>query len=978
MTDPSAASRDYRATLFLPDTPFPMRAGLPQKEPAWIQKWTEERLRDRQRAASAGRPRFVFHDGPPYANGHSHIGHALNNTLKDLACRTRQMVGFDVDFVPGWDCHGLPIEWKVEEAFRAEGRRKEDVPAAEFRAACRAYAGKWVDIQREERRRMGIMADWDAPYLTMDFEAEAVIAAEFLKVADTGLVYRGSKPVMWSPVERTSLAEAEVEYQEKTSPAVWVKFPIGLTGREGAVSDPNVVGAKVVIWTTTPWTIPANRAIAYSPDIAYGLYRVTALEEGLSFAPWTAPGEVLAIADSRAAEIKAAAKVAEWARIGDFNPSAGVVCRHPLSGYHGGYMFEVPLIPGEHVTEDAGTGFVHTAPGHGVDDYAAWLKSGRAQDEIPFILDADGRYTAEAPGFEGLCVLELEGKKAGKDGPANAAVIAALEAHGGLLARGRLVHQYPHSWRSKAPLIYRNTPQWFIAMDRPAAHLGGRTLRQTALDEIAKVDWGRTAGANRIRSMVETRPDWLVSRQRAWGVPLAMFVNRATGEILRDREVDSRILSAMRARGADAWFSDPPEAFLGPDRDPADYEKVDDILDVWFDSGCTHAFVLDVRPTLSRPADLYLEGGDQHRGWFQSSLLESCVTRGAAPYRQVRTHGMIVDEHGRKLSKSLGNGVELEDVLKQNGMEILRLVFASAEYSAELAIGRNVLDQAGETYRKLRNTLRYLLASLKDWDPAEAVAPRDMPLLERWLLDRMHGVDAEVRAAWTDFDFRRGLTALVDFANLDLSAFYVDVRKDALYCDPPGSPTRRACRTALDLVFDRLVAWLAPYLPFTAEEAWTTRVPDGDSVHLRVLPDTPAAWADPEVAARMAALRELRRVVTGALEIRRRDKAIGSSLEANPIVHLSAEAAGIRQATDGVDLAELCITSGLALVDGNGPPDAFRLDDAPGIAVEFRRAEGIKCARSWKYFDPATADPAYPDITPRDAAAVRAFDAANA
>jgi isoleucyl-tRNA synthetase len=959
----SQESRDYRPTIFLPDTDFPMRAGLPQKEPAFVTKWQSEDLYGAQRKASAGRPKYVFHDGPPYANGHSHLGHSMNNTLKDFCVRTHQMMGFDADFVPGWDCHGLPIEWKVEEEFRAKGRKKDEVPAAEFRAACRVYAQKWIDIQSVERQRMGLMANFANPYLTMNFASEAIIAEEFIKVVKSGLVFRGSKPVMWSPVERTSLAEAEVEYQEKVSPMIWVKFPVV----SGGPTD-----AKVVIWTTTPWTIPGNRAISFSLNIKYGLYEVDAMEADLAFAPWAVQGDKLILADERAEDVFKAGKIATAKRLGDADP-ANIQCAHPLKGLAGGYDFNVPLLSGDHVTDDAGTGFVHTAPSHGVDDYLVWMKSGLPQADIPFTVDGDGRLTKEAPGFEGLEIMELEGKKAGKDGPANGAVIEALINAGNLLARGRLTHQYPHSWRSKAPLIYRNTPQWFIAMDKAVDHLGGKTLRQVAMAEIAATDWGNAAGSNRITAMVSDRPDWLISRQRAWGVPLAMFVHKETNQILQDDAVNERILSAMREKGADAWFLSDATAFLGTDYDAGDYEMVQDILDVWFDSGCTHAFVTRQRYGEETQADLYLEGSDQHRGWFQSSLLQSCASRGKAPFKAVRTHGMIVDDKGRKMSKSLGNGVELDDVLKNNGMEILRLVYASADYANELAMSKTILDQAGETYRKLRNTVRYMLASLKDYDAAtEAVAYGDMPLLERWLLGRAHEVGLEVRAAWADYDFKRALSAVADFANLDLSALYVDVRKDALYCDAPDSLRRRANRTVLDLLFGRMLRWLAPFLPFTTEEAWGTRYPDTASIHLQVLHDDPSEWADGAVAERMSLLRDLRRVVTGALEVQRRDKAIGSSLEAAPHVFITNDA--IRGAIGSEDLAELFITSGVTLMNGNGGEDAFRLEDVDGVAVVFARASGVKCVRSWKFFDPATALEGFPDVTPRDALAVMALD----
>jgi len=958
--------RDYRETLSLPETPFPMKAGLPQREPEILAYWREIDLYKRLREASAARPKFTLHDGPPYANGPIHIGHAENKLLKDFVVRTRQMMGFDSDYVPGWDCHGLPIEWKVEEEFRAKGRKKKDVPAVEFRKACRAYADQWIPLQSKEFQRLGIEGDWENYYSTMSFAAEAAIAAEFHKVIRTGLVYRGSKPVMWSPVERTSLAEAEVEYAEKTSPTIWVKFPIVGGG------DKNV---SVVIWTTTPWTIPGNRAISYSDAIEYGVYEVQSLEQGLAFEPWVKPGDKLALADKLAEDVMKNAKAATWKRVGGFDP-AGVVCAHPFRGK--GYDFPVPLLEGDHVTDDAGTGFVHTAPGHGADDFAIWIAKGHSQKDIPFTVDEEGAFTKEAPGFEGLHILELEGKKQGKDGPANKAVMDALIEAGALLARGQLKHQYPHSWRSHAPLIFRNTPQWFVAMDRP--YRDGKTLREIALAEIERVDWGQhrlndERDKNRIKAMVEDRPDWLVSRQRNWGVPLAMFVAKKDGAILIDDEVDARIVAAMREGGADVWWSTPAQDFLGEKYKAGDYEKIEDILDVWFDSGCTHAFVLETKPSLPWPAAVYLEGADQHRGWFQSSLLESCVTRGRAPYDRTITYGFTVAEDGRKMSKSLGNGVEPQEVAQRHGIEIFRLLIAAADYRDELRIGKTILDQSAEMYRKLRNTMRFLLGSLNGFTESERVAPTQMPLLERWLLHRLTELDAEVRNAYETFEFRRALMPIVEFCNVDLSAFYVDVRKDALYCDAHDSERRKASRTALDEVFSRLTAWLAPLMPFTAEEAWRTRFPEDVSVHLRTFPETPAGWRDEKAAAEMDRLRAVRAVVTGALEIERREKRIGSSLEAAPRVFIAD--AALRAAVARADFAELAITSGVAIEAGEGPAGAFRLPDTPGVAVVAERATGKKCARSWKYTDDVGSDPRYPDLSARDAAAVAAWDAAR-
>ena len=966
MTQEEQNLRDYRPTIFLPDTPFPMRAGLPKKEKEILEKWGVDTLYKEIRETSKEKPKWVLHDGPPYANGRMHIGHALNNILKDFMIRSHQMVGYDVDYIPGWDCHGLPIEWKVEEEFRAKGRDKKEISPLEFRKACREYAKKWVEVQKTDRIRMGVIGDWNHPYLTMNFSSEAIIAEEFLKVVKNGLVFRGSKPIMWSPVERTSLAEAEVEYQEKTSPMIWVKFPIAKCD-DDALSD-----AYVVIWTTTPWTIPANRAISYSKKITYGLYQVEEIETELEFEPFAKAGDKIVLGDKLAEDVFKNAKVAKYTRLKDVNPET-LTAYHPLRNWEdnlGGYQFNVPLIAGEHVTDDAGTGFVHTAPSHGADDYIVWLKHGLPQAEIPFTVDEEGRLTKEAPGFEGALIMKIEGKakEIGKEGDANPRVLDALKVVGNLFALGRLKHQYPHSWRSKAPVIYRNTPQWFIAMDKKVDALGGKSLREVGLEQINATDWGSPSAKGRIETMVRERPDWLISRQRNWGVPLAIFVNKATQEILIDEEVNNRILEAMRKDGADAWYDRTAQEFLGDKYNASDFEQIIDILDVWFDSGSTHAFVLESRDTLPRPANMYLEGTDQHRGWFQSSLLESCATRGLAPYKQVRTHGFTVDEKGRKMSKSLGNGIEPQDIANQNGIEILRILFAGADYTQELALGKTMISQASEIYRKLRNTIRYMMASTKDFAPENAVAYADLPLLEKWVLARAAEVDAHIRHAYDVYDFKEALGAISDFANLDISAFFVDVRKDALYCDPINSNKRRSAQTVLDLLFKRFLSWLAPICPFTTEEAWGTKYPDAGSIHLLTLEDIPSEWKDAAILSRMEKVREFRKAVTGALELKRADKTIGSSLEAAPVVYLTNEA--IKAALGDEDLAELCITSGLVLKNETAPEGAFIPEDVKGIGVVFERAEGIKCRRSWKYFDPKTANPAFPDITPRDAEAI--------
>ena len=970
--DAQPNARDYRETVFLPDTPFPMRAGLPQREPEILAKWADANLYEatRKQRQADGAPLFVLHDGPPYANGAIHIGHSLNKLLKDFVVRSRFLLGYDVDYVPGWDCHGLPIEWKIEEEFRNQGRRKDEVSKAEFRERCRAYAGDWIDKQREEFKRLGVLGRWNQPYATMDFGTEAIIVKEFHKFKNSGQLYRGSKPVMWSPVERTALADAEIEYHDHVSPTVWVKFPV-----TGATDDhPDDLLAfshstpSIVIWTTTPWTIPANRAISYGPEIDYGIYEVEAMEQDLGFEPWAKPGDRLIVADRLSDDVRAAAKIAAWKRIDAINPS-GLVAAHPLAGLDAGYGFAVPLLAGDHVTDDAGTGFVHTAPGHGADDFEVWRAHGH--HEVPDTVDPDGAYYDHVPLFAGLKVLETEGKKIGKFGPANGAVMEKLIEAGTLLARGRIEHTYPHSWRSKAPVIFRNTPQWFVSMDRPIQG-SDKTLRETAVDALADTQFFPEQGRNRIGSMVDGRPDWLISRQRAWGTPLAMFIDKQTGQPLHDEAVDQRIVDAIAAEGADAWFNRPASDFLGA-HDPDRFEKVEDILDVWFDSGATHAFTIEGRDDSHWPADVYLEGADQHRGWFQSSLLESCGTRGRAPYKALVTHGFTMDEQGRKMSKSLGNTVEPQKVIEQSGADILRLWVAMVDYEDDQRLGPEILKTTADAYRKLRNTLRYLLGALSDYSADEAVAYDDLPPLERFVLHRLHALDGEVREAYANYRFNEVTRPVLEFCSNELSSLYFDIRKDSLYCDRPDALRRRAARTVMDAVFERLTAWLAPLLSFTTEEAWSVRHPNGGSNAMRVIPDTPSAWSNPAEAARWGKIVEVLDVVTAALEIERREKRMGSALEAAPVVHVAD--ADLLAAFDGVDPAEVFRTSQATLVAGEGPASAFRLAERAGVSVEPNRAEGAKCARSWRILPEVGSDPRYPELSLRDADAVAWWDA---
>ena len=978
MTD-TAQKRDYSETLFLPQTEFPMRAGLPQREPEILARWNTINLYKRLRETSAGRPRFVLHDGPPYANGNIHIGHALNKVLKDLVTRSQQMLGFDSNYVPGWDCHGLPIEWKIEEQYRAKGKNKDEVPVIEFRKECRNFAEHWLSVQREEFKRLGITGDWDNPYSTMAFHAEAQIAREIMKFKDNGLLYRGSKPVMWSVVEKTALAEAEIEYHDHTSDMVWVKFPVTTGAYSGF--------ASVVIWTTTPWTLPGNRAISYSHKISYGLYEVTANER--DFGPKV--GEKYILANKLVEAVAGSAKIT-LAHVSNIPADAfdTMVCAHPLASL--GYDFAVPLLDGDHVTDDAGTGFVHTAPSHGREDFEIWMANGRQLTErgidtrIPFTIDDDSVYTKEAPGFEGKRVITEKGDK----GDANEAVIKALIDNNALVARGRLKHQYPHSWRSKKPVIFRNTPQWFIAMDKPASELGNQSLRAVAFDAIKKTEWVPATGENRITGMIENKPDWVMSRQRAWGVPITVFVHKETKELLHDPKVDQAIAAAFEVDGGDAWFAEgAKERFLKPfDHNPDHYDMVMDVLDVWFDSGSTHSYVLNTPkhfPTLAgikRIVDggqdrvMYLEGSDQHRGWFQSSLLESCGTRGRAPFDVVLTHGFCLDEKGQKMSKSLGNVTAPQDIIKDSGADILRLWVAAADYSDDLRIGPEILKTFVETYRKLRNTLRWMLGTLAHYDAAHRVKPADMPELERLMLHRLSELSPVIQKAYETYDYRKVITELSAFLNTELSAFYFDIRKDTLYCDPHTSMARRSALTCIEEIFRAVTLWLAPILVFTAEESWLSRYPNAESVHLETFPEIPVAWQDEALAARWSTIRKVRRVVTGALEIERAQKRIGSSLEAAPKVFIADK--DLADLIGSVDFADICITSAITIIEGDAPADAFRLDDVHGVAVASEKASGVKCARSWRYFDPASADPEFPDITPRDAQAIREWEKLNA
>ncbi|MEG3619037.1 isoleucine--tRNA ligase [Magnetovibrio sp. PR-2] len=935
---------DYKNTVFLPQTDFPMRAGLPKREPETLKRWEEIDLFGLSRKAGEGRDPFVLHDGPPYANGHLHIGHALNKILKDVIVRSQQMMGKDANYVPGWDCHGLPIEWKIEEKYRAEGKDKDEVPVVEFRQECREFAAEWIKIQKEEFKRLGCIGNWDLPYTTMTHDAEAQIVAELGKFLMNGSLYKGAKPVMWSVVEKTSLAEAEIEYHDVSSQTLFVRFPIKETSVD-AIKD-----ASIVIWTTTPWTIPANRAVAYGDNIEYVVFNATKAEDDTRLGKMVVAKELLEdvckVAGITAHEVEATFKGSEL---------AGTVCAHPFAGH--GYDFDVPALAGDFVTTESGTGIVHIAPSHGADDWELGMKHGVP---VPNTVNGDGLYTDQVPMFEGMPILIFDEKKKKTRYIANKHVMEKLDELGALLASDRVEHSYPHSWRSKAPVIFRNTPQWFISMEQ-------NDLREKALKAIDETRFVPAQGKNRLQSMIAERPDWCVSRQRAWGVPIAVFVDKKTGQPLRDQAVMDRIVQAFKEDGADAWYTRDPQEFLGNDLNADDFDKVDDILDVWFDSGSTHSFVLENRDDLSWPADLYLEGSDQHRGWFHSSLLESCGTRGRAPYDAVLTHGFVLDQDGRKMSKSMGNVTSPQDVNDKFGADILRLWVVGSDYSDDLRIGPDIIKSHTDVYRRLRNTLRYLLGNLDGFEESERLDHAQMPELERWVLHRLWELDAKVRDACENFHFHPLFTELHNFCAIELSSFYFDIRKDTLYCERPDSTLRRATRTVLDEIFNCLTAWLAPFACFTAEEAWQARFPDADSVHLRLFPDVPANWEDDALAAKWSKVRELRRVVTGALEIERAEKRIGSSLQAAPKVYAPADYV---TAMVGVDLAEIAITSDAELIEGDVPDGAFTVDGIAGVGVVSALADGEKCERCWKVLDDIGSNSAHPTVCGRCADAV--------
>lgn len=907
----------YKDTIFLPKTDFPMKANLAIREVEILKRWQDMNLYQTQRDLFKDRPLFILHDGPPYANGNIHIGHALNRILKDVVMRSQQMLGKNCPFVPGWDCHGLPIEWKIEENYRKKKLNKDEVDVLEFRQECRQFAAHWLDVQREEVKRLGLSGDWANPYVTMDFETEGVIADELSKFLLNGSMYQGFRPIMWSVVEKTALAEAEVEYKDHTSPSIYVRFQV--------VSEhPKLKDTKAVIWTTTPWTIPANRGIAYGEDIDYVVIQVDVVTEGKAHKGLATEGERLLLAKALVDVVAAEAGIASYTVVQTLKGAElkGAICHHPLQGE--GYDFEVPFIAGHHVTTDAGTGLVHTAPSHGVDDFEIGKKFGL---EIPQLLSDDGYYHDHVPLFAGKHIYKV-----------HTDVIAELTDSKRLLAHGSLVHSYPHSWRSKAPLIYRTTPQWFISMET-------NNLRSIAVSEIKKVRWVPESGINRILGMVEGRPDWCISRQRSWGVPLPIFMHKVTKEPLRDEKIQQRVVDAFKKEGADAWYKYDVAYFLHSDYKAEDYEKSMDVVDVWFDSGTTHVFTLENRPGLRSPADLYLEGSDQHRGWFQSSLLESCGTRGRAPYKAVLTHGFVLDEKGYKMSKSLGNVVAPQEIVEKMGADVLRLWVVNSDYFDDIRIGQSILQHQQDIYRRFRNTLRYLLGALSDFSDSEIVSYAEMPELEQWMLNNLCKLQKLAEKAIESYDFRSFYSELHNFCAVELSAFYLDMRKDSLYCDDPKGLKRRAVRSTMHYIFECLSRWLAPVLCFTAEEAYTSRHGDGaaTSVHLQTFYDIPAEWNNEQLEEKWATIQKIRSEITSAIEIKRAEKFVGSSLQAYVKVLAPQD---LKPVMEGLDWAEIAITSGAEVL--------YRVQE--NLSVEVTLAAGEKCERCWKIDEVVTED----------------------
>ena len=899
---------EIKDSILLPKTEFSMKADLPKKEPAILDSWQKNNLYDSLRKDSKDKEKFILHDGPPYANGHLHMGHALNKILKDIIVKYQQLLNKNSIYVPGWDCHGLPIEWKIEEEYRAKKKNKDDVPVLEFRKQCRDFANKWIDIQKKEFQRLGVIGDWDNPYTTMHYHAEAQIVRELGKFLENGGIYKGHRPVLWSVVEKTALADAEVEYQDHKSTTIYTCFPIEKS------SEPKFSDHSIVIWTTTPWTIPGNRALAVHEDIDY---------QSLTINKNDANQKVIIAKDLIENFIKEN-EISEHTLNFEIKGKEliGLNCKHPL--FDSGYDFTVPVLHGDFVTTEQGTGIVHICPVHGMDDF---LLGKQHNLELPMTIDEGGIYYEHIPVFAGKHIFKVD-----QD------VCDEINKCNNLISQGVLIHSYPHSWRSKAPLVYKNTSQWFISMEK-------NELREKALEAIDQTDFFPKQGQNRLRSMIQDRPDWCVSRQRVWGVPLPIFVNKKTGEPLRDNKVIERIASIYEQEGGDAWFNSEASRFLSPDYDSNEFEQVKDVVEVWFDSGSTHSYVLETREDLQWPASMYLEGSDQHRGWFHSSLLESCGTRGRAPFESILSHGFVVDGKGRKMSKSIGNVISPDEIINKYGADILRIWVVASDYSEDLKIDNQIINYQIDSYRKIRNTIRFLLGNLNNFSVNDAVELEQMPDLEKYILNKVSQMNTELKSLVQKHDYHGIFVKLLNFCTLDLSAFYFDIRKDSLYCDGKDSLKRRSVSTCLHILFDFLSKWFSPIISFTSEEAWQSRHQDNStSILSQIITEKDFTYSYSNLEKSFDELKRVRKSVTAALEIKRNEKLIGSSLQAKAIIYIPSE---IKQILSTLDLAEMCIVSGVEIKDiAEKTPSSMNFEEED-IFVDISLAEGDKCQRCW-------------------------------
>ncbi len=895
-----------KESLQLPKTAFSMKASLPIKEPEILKNWEKNKIFEKLRKNSKGKEKFILHDGPPYANGHIHMGTALNKILKDIITRFHQMNGKDSVYVPGWDCHGLPIEWKIEEQYKKKKKNKDEVPIKDFRQECREFAKSWIDIHIKEFKRLGVFGDFENYYSTMSYEAEAQIVRELGKFLMDGSLYQGFKPVLWSTVEKTALADAEVEYLDHTSNTIYVAFKVKQTKKE-FLKD-----ASIIIWTTTPWTIPANKALAFNNNIEYSVLEIDDLENFKE--------KKIVVAKNLIESIINECEIKKYRELKTFKGSdfKGTFCSHPFIKMN--FNHDVPMLDASFVNLEQGTGIVHCAPSHGPDDFNLCLKN-----NIPslYTVDNAGLYTKEIPYFNNTHIFK-----------ADPIVIEKLAEQNKLLKKGKLNHSYPHSWRSKAPLIYRATPQWFISMEK-------KGLRDKAIKAINNTTFYPNKGKERLLSMVEGRPDWCVSRQRVWGVPLPIFINKKTREPLKDQKVIDRIASIYEKQGSDCWFTDDPKVFLGDEHNKNDYEKLNDIVEVWFDSGSTHSFVLEKREDLKWPADMYLEGSDQHRGWFHSSLLESCGTRGKAPFKSILSHGFVVDGKGMKMSKSMGNVISPEDILKNYGADILRVWVAASDYAEDLRIDKSILTQHAESYRKIRNTFRFMLGNLKDKfeeQNFEKLNLKDFDELEQYILHKLYHLSKSVNENLNNYNFHKLYKELLNFCTLDLSSFYFDIRKDVLYCDSLDSKKRKNCVIVLNIILESLLKWFAPILVFTVDEIYSLIDKNGKNIHEHSFVKIPENWENEKLNVKWNELFKIKQEANIAIEVKRSSKEIGSSLEAEVELLVNKERFGLLK---DLDLAEYLITS----------KAEKKLAENEETIIKVSKAKGNKCPRCWKILE---------------------------